>query len=104
MNAPLPLQIMDHCINGRSIEWIAPDQKRVERETLAQKIILNELRYITINTFIGLHLDEVWRHFDHINKMRKWFIGQFDKPLLEDFLGGGHETQIACAICGVAFL
>ena len=104
MHTPLPLQIMDHRIDGRGVEGISAHQQRVEGETLPQEIILHESAHIAVHRLVRLQLDEVRRHAHHVHHLEEGLIGQFDETFLEDGLRGFDEIQIPLLVIRIPLL
>ena len=53
-DAPLPLQVVDQRVDAGRLERVAADQQRVEREDLAQPLVLHEARDEAVDRAVAL--------------------------------------------------
>ncbi len=100
MDAPLALQIVDERIDGRSVERIAPNQKRVKRKAAAQEVVLHVLRDVAVYAAIGLKPDQVRRHAQHVGHVQERRVDQRHAGV-EDRLGRVGEAGVALGVVRV---
>ncbi len=86
MDAPLALQVVDHGVDRRRVEWVATDQQRMEREAAAQEFILHELRGVAVHAQVALHLDQIGRDLEHVAEVQEGLVGQLDEAFFENGL------------------
>lgn len=100
VNAPFPLQIVDHGVDGGGLERIATDEKRMEGEDFTKALRLDVARGHLPYRAIRTESDEVGSDSKHIGEGGEGLIGKFDEGLLEDGVGFSYKTAVALKVVG----
>src|SRR5829696_7524713 len=94
-DAPLALQIVDQGVDARRLERVSAHQQGVEREDLAQALMLHVPGNEPVDRAIALQAHQVGDDLDHVPDAKKGSGRQFGKALGEDLLAAADERQIA---------
>ena len=93
-NAPAPLQRVDQGVDGRGLERIAADQQRMERESLAEMLVLDEARHERIDVAVAFELHQRRRYLDHRAEIEERHGPEPDIALLQHGLREGQEPPV----------
>jgi len=100
VNAPFPLEIVNHGVDGGGLERIATDEKRMKREDLTQALRLDVARGHLPYRAVRTESDEVGSDSKHIGEGGEGLIGKFDEGFLKDGVGFSYKTSVALEVVG----
>jgi len=100
VNAPFALEIVNHGVDGRGLERIATDEKRMEGEDFTKALRLDVARGHLPYRAIRTESDEVGSDSKHIGEGGEGLIGKFDEGFLEDGVGFSYKTAVAFEVVG----
>ena len=89
---------MNQGVDARRLERVAADQQGVERQDLAQALVLHVARDEAIDRAIALQAQQVGNDLDHVPDAQKGNGRQLSETLGEDALAAADELQIALDI------
>jgi hypothetical protein len=89
---------MNHGVDGRGLERIAADEKRMEGEDFTKALRFDVARGHLPYRAVGAESDQIRGHAQHVGKGGEGVIGQFDEGFLKNGMGFTDKAAIALEV------
>ncbi len=72
VHAPFALQVVNECVDGGGLKWVAADEQGVETEHAPEHGVFDVLRHKVVDGLVRLQPDEVGHNGQHVGELEEW--------------------------------